>query len=66
MKCKCKILKKKNKVATINNDNYKEYTMDCTMHNGKYVITYKDWINKQDILDFDFDLNKKTSLGEVN
>ncbi len=42
------------------------YNLDCTMYNGKYVITYKDWINKQDILDFDFDLNKKTSLGEVN
>ncbi len=64
MKCKCKILKK-NKVGVIKEYDV-SYNLDCTMYNGKYVITYKDWINKHNILDFDFDSNKKTSLGEVN
>ncbi len=64
MKCRCRFFKN-NKVCAIK-ENDVNYSLDCTMYNGKHVIPYKDWLNKQDILDFDFDSYMKTTPCEVN
>ena len=26
--------------------NYKTYQLECTMYNGKYVLTYDQWVDK--------------------
>ena len=34
-----------------------EYELDCTQHNGKYNKTKKEWLEKQILKQYDYNIN---------
>ena len=34
-----------------------EYELDCTQHNGKYNKTKKEWVDKQLLKQYDYNIN---------